>query len=332
MRAARWRARAALVAIGLFPALAAAQDDAPNRLDSGRFTVVYYPADAVLAHALAASAARADSFPWLPRPRQRVLVALAPDAARFRAWAGSDAPEWGAALAFPESRRIVMQGRTAGSDAGDPLEVLRHELAHLALHEALGNLPPRWFDEGYATVAAREWRRDDALATNVALALRGTPSLQRLDDGFTGGAVGAQAAYALSYRAVSDLAALDPARGLTLFFGYWRETGSLDLAVRRAFGLTLARFEQDFQARTRRTYGALALVVDLSLVAFVLTLLILPFFIARRRRDRERLRCLLAADLAAERLAADTGLELLLRGDGVGGPMSPAPPHAGDGP
>jgi hypothetical protein len=44
--------------------------------------------------------------------------------------------------------------------------------------------------------------------------------------------VGAQAAYAFSYRAVSDLAARDTARGLTLFFRYWGETRSLDQAVR----------------------------------------------------------------------------------------------------
>ena len=66
-----------------------------------------------------------------------------------------------------------MQGRSSGSDAGDPREVLRHEVAHLALHEFLGEAPPRWFDEGYASFAAREWTREDALATNLALAIRG---------------------------------------------------------------------------------------------------------------------------------------------------------------
>src|SRR6185369_16402722 len=125
----------------------------------------------------------------LPRPAQRVLIAIAPDQRRFREWAGTSAPEWGAALAFPDSRRIVMQGKSAGSDAGDPLEVLRHELAHLALHEYLGDLPPRWFDEGYASYAARELTRDDALATSLALALRGTPTLDELDEQFTAGSV-----------------------------------------------------------------------------------------------------------------------------------------------
>jgi hypothetical protein len=311
-------------------ASASAQDDAPRRLDVGRFTAVYFPRDDALAHALLSTAAANDSFPWLPRPQQRVLVAIAPDAAHFRAWAGPTAPEWGAALAFPESRRVVMQGRSAGSDAGDPVEVLRHELAHLALHERLGDRPPRWFDEGYASVAAREWRREDVLAANVALAVRGAPSLDQLEASFSGGSAAAQSAYALSYRAVSELAALDPERGLDLFFKYWAESSSLDLAVRRAFGVTLAGFERDFQSRTRQRYGALALVADLSLVLVVLTILLLPFYFVRRARDRRRLAALLAADAAAER-EGDRALAALLAELGIGasGHANPARERSG---
>jgi len=121
-----------------------------------------------------------DTFPGLPKPQQRAIIAIAPDRKRFRAWAGG-APEWGSAIAFPESRRIVLQGQNAGSDAGDPLAVLRHELAHLALHEYLGALPPRWFDEGYASFAASEWGREEVLMTNLALAIRGMPTLDELE-------------------------------------------------------------------------------------------------------------------------------------------------------
>ncbi len=238
--------------------------------------------DDQLARSLLRSAAANDTFPWLPRPQQRVLIAIAPDAARFRAWAGPGAPEWGAALAFPESRRIVMQGRSSGSDAGDPVEVLRHELAHLALHERLGNKPPRWFDEGYASVAARELSREDVLAANVALALKGTPSLDQLEDAFGGGSVSAQAAYALSYRAVLELASLDPARGLSLFFKYWEGERTMDAAVRQAFGVTLSGFEKEYQSRTRRA------------------------------RDRKRLTAMLAADAVAEQQERESALAALL--------------------
>jgi hypothetical protein len=299
-----------LLLLGVAPA--AAQDDAPRRIDVGRLTAVFFPHDERLARALLESAARTDSFPWLPRPAQRVIIAIAPDARHFRAWAGDAAPEWGAALAFPESRRILLQGHSAGSDAGDPVETLRHELAHLALHERLGDKPPRWFDEGYASVAAHEWRRDDVLAANVALALRGVPSLDQLEEQFSGGANAAQAAYALSYRAVTELASLDPDRGLSLFFAYWEHAPSMDAAVRRAFGVTLVGFEQEFQQRTKRRYGALALFADLSLMFLVLSLLILPFFIARRVRDRRKLRALLAAEAAAERAEQESVLAMLL--------------------
>ena len=300
-----------------------AQDDAPRRLDTGRFTIVYFPQDDVLARAMMRAAVSNDSFPWLPRPRQRVLVAIAPDASRFRAWVGPTAPEWGAAIAFPESRRIVMQGRGAASDAGDPLEVLRHELAHLALHERLGNVPPRWFDEGYASVAAREWHRDDVLAANVALALQGTPRLDALDEGFRGGSTAAQAAYALSYRAVMELASLDQERGLSLFFQYWADGSTLDRAVRQAFGITLSGFEKEFQKRTSRRYGGLALFADLSLAMLVLTVLLLPFLLARRARDRRRLRAMIAADEAADRAEQRSVIALLLGESRPGGAGPP---------
>jgi hypothetical protein len=204
--------------------------------------------------------------------------------------------------------------------------VLRHELAHLALHERLGDRPPRWFDEGYASVAAREWRREDVLATNVALALRGAPSLAQLEESFSHGSVAAQSAYALSYRAVTELASLDPQRGLSLLFDYWIESPSLDVAVRRAFGITLVGFEHEFQTRTRRRYGGLALFADLSLLLLALSVLLLPFIVTRRVRDRRRLAALLAADAAAERAEQASALAALLgeTPERFGGPPSDA--------
>src|SRR5437773_2261375 len=187
-----------LATIGMLALFASDVLGQPLRLDRGRFTAVFYPSEAKFASSLLDHALATDTFPGLPRPSAHVLIMLAPDRARFREWAGADAPEWGAALAFPEARRIVMQGKGAPASAGDPLDVLRHELAHLALHEFLGDLPPRWFDEGYASYAAREWSRDDAMAANLALALRGTPTLAQLDSQFAGGATSAQTAYALA--------------------------------------------------------------------------------------------------------------------------------------
>lgn len=287
----------------------------PVRLDRGRFTAVFYPSETRLVESLLASAARDDTFPGLPRPREHVLLAVAPDKRRFREWIGPEAPEWGAAISFPESRRIVMQGTSAGTTEGDPREILRHELAHLALHEYLGELPPRWFDEGYASFAAHEWRREDAMAANVALALKGAPTFDQLDADLGAGASTAQNAYALAYRAVVDLASIDTARGLARLFENWKAQQNLDRAMRASYGMTLAGFEAQWRQRTRRRYGALALLSNLTLAGLLLLLIILPLYLARRRRDRERMAALVAADEAADRAARASVLELLMRGD-----------------
>ncbi|MGQ0714065.1 MAG: peptidase MA family metallohydrolase [Gemmatimonadaceae bacterium] len=276
-----------------------------------------FPSDEQLLRSLLEVAVRSDSFPWLPTPKARVVIAVAPDERRFREWIGPAAPEWGAAIAIPEQRTVIMQGRRAGSGAGDPRVVLRHELAHLALDEALGDLPPRWFHEGYASVAAGEWGRQEVLATSVALLLRGMPSLDSLDRSFEGTAPRADAAYALAHRAVTELASLDPERGLSLFFTYWRDTRSLEVAIRRAFGVTQAQFEERWRSRTRRQYGALAIAADLSLAAAILMTIVVPLYMARRRRDRRRLEAMRAADAGAERAARESALAALLGDQGA---------------
>lgn len=291
------------------------ESDVPTgalRFDAGRFTVVAFARDERLARTVLRLAQERDSFPGLPRPSARVLIAIAPDAERFREWAGPSAPAWGAAVAFPALQRVVMQGSRAGSDAGNPEVTLRHELAHLALYEVLGDLPPRWFDEGYASVSAGEWGREEALAASIGLAVRGAPTLEGLELLFYRGSSDAEMAYALAHRAVADLMALDTDRGLSLFFVHWKATGSFERALRQAYGVTSAGFEQSWQRQTRRRYGALALVANLSLAFGLFAVVLGPFIWQRRRRDRERLQALRVADAAQDAAQQQSMLEAML--------------------
>jgi hypothetical protein len=242
-----------------------------------------------------------------------VVIAVAPDRAQFRKWIGPNAPEWGAAVAFPESHRIVMQGSSSGSRAGDPIEVLRHELAHLALHEALGDMPPRWFDEGYASYAANEIARDAVLGANLALLFRGMPALDSLDAGFAGGSLRAEGTYALAYRAVAELAARDPEprpnavlpvleRRTPLRSRHpsrlWDHAAAVrgDLAVAHAPQVRRARALRR-PVRRRGRHGVPHP----------------PFYVIRRRRDRLRMAALVRADQEAERRDAASAIEALLR-------------------
>jgi hypothetical protein len=300
-------------------------DSGITRIDGGRFSVLASPVDARLARSLLANAIRRDTFPGLPRSTSHVVIVVAPDAGHFRAWVGQTVPEWGEAVAFPDAQRVIIQGGGASSAAGDPAATLRHELAHLALHEYLDNLAPRWFDEGYASYAAQEAGRDEVLATNVALALHGVPTLASLDTGLVGGEGQATVSYALAYRAVADLAALDSARGLSLLLRYWKDTGSLDQAVRHAYGEPLDTYEAQWRARTRRRYGALAVASDLAFAVLVFLTLLAPLYVARRRRDRARMARLRAAEATAD-AAARAAVAAALAGASVPSASPGAPP------
>src|SRR5439155_2032135 len=109
----------------------------------------------------------------------------------------------------------------------------------------------------------------------------GTPTLAQLDSEFSGGSTSAQTAYALAYRAVVDLAGDDPPRRLGLLLGEWRRRQTLDAALRSALGVTYAGFEKQWQARTRRRYGALALAGDLAIAGTFVVFAVLQLYRAR---------------------------------------------------
>jgi hypothetical protein len=308
--------------IGFVLAMQAIPEGATLHAD-GRFEVVAFPSESRLARSILREAVLRDSFPGLPRPGARVRIWLARDEGMFAALVGQGAPEWGAAIAFPREQVVVMQGRDAGADAGDPLQVLRHELAHLALREALGPGVPRWFDEGYASFAAGEWGREEVLATSFGLVWRGVPTLAGLDSGFFAGSETAQRSYALAHRAVAEIAALDPQRGLALLFGHWRAQGSFERALRAAHGMSSTDFEAHWRSRIRRQYGALALAADLSLLSLFLVLLLGPMWWRRRRRQQHRLAAMRAADAAQEARERESALVALL------GEVVPDPPDEG---
>ena len=185
----------------------------------------------------------------------------------------------------------------------------------------MGDLPPRWFDEGYASYSAGEWGRDEALTTSIALLVHGIPPLDSLDEEFGFDANRAQAAYALSYRAVAALASLDPERGLSLFFRYWKEEGSMERAIRSAYGITSAQFQERWRKQTERRYGALALAANMSMALGLMGLIIVPLYLMRLRSKRRRLAAMLAADEAAERAERESALRAIIelgsdRGDG----------------
>jgi hypothetical protein len=217
---------------------------------------------------------------------------VVPDARRLDSLSQGRAPLWGAAVALPSARVILLR-----ADADDIYATLRHELAHLALHQAVRVRVPLWFDEGYAAWAAGEWERLGALELNLAVVRGAVPDLRSLDGALRGSATSADAAYALAVSAVIELARRNPSGSIAPLLQRLMAGHDFEASVLETTGLTLSQFERGWQRRVRQRYSLATWLLAgggwgvVALFAWVLVRL-------RRRADRAR------------RAALDEGWEL----------------------
>jgi len=160
-------------------------------------------------------------------------------------------PAWVSGFANGRSRTIVLFPERVSRYPDDSLRTLvHHEVTHVLVTEAAHGRPvPRWFNEGVATVAAREWGIEDRARYAAAVVGRGPRTTDALDQGFAEGGRLATRSYALSGAFVRwlrvEYGELVTARILELL--------SRDMSFREAFvrttGDTLEQAEYRFFVR-----------------------------------------------------------------------------------
>ena len=219
--------------------LAALQGE-PTAVRVGQVTVVTWPGQRSLGIELARRAGRAHRVARsrarrTPGPLQLIVV---PDGSHLDSLSSGRAPAWGAGIALPGARTILLR-----ADRDDLYGTLRHELAHLALHQAVKVRVPLWFDEGYASWAAGEWDRLGVLDLNLAVVRGAVPDLRALDGALRGSASTADAAYALAVSAVTELARRNPSGSLTPLLQRLEAGEDFDAAVLATTGLTMSQFD-----------------------------------------------------------------------------------------
>jgi hypothetical protein len=223
----------------------------------GQVTAVAWPAQHDLARRLAERAGEPTVWPGLgrrtPGPLQLIVV---PNGGHLDSLTSGQAPAWGAAVALPGVRTILLR-----ADQGDLYRTLRHELAHLALHQAVQVRVPVWFDEGYASWAAGEWDRLDVLSVNLEVVRGGVPDLRGLDGALRGSASAADAAYALAMSAVVELARRNPSRSIEPLMARLAGGEDFEAAVLATTGLTLSQFDIEWRRTIRRRYSAVTWVL-----------------------------------------------------------------------
>ena len=224
------------------------------------------------------------------------VLAHTPEA--FDQVTGDVVPEWRAGVAIPSRNMLVMPtGEGVRVVDGEGLRTLRHEWAHLGLHQHLGDLRvPRWFNEGYAQWASGGFDAMGAWRLRVLLALGRAPAMDSLALRWPAGREEARTAYLLSASALTYLLESGGERGLALFLDRWKEGRSFEEAFRRTFGVTTGQFEEDWRKHVRSRYGWLFVLSHSALFWLVLALVLLFMVRGRHRRNQEKLARLRAGE------------------------------------
>lgn len=264
-------------------------DDGPL---AGRVRVLHWPGDEEQARRVLNVLEVYPDLPALPEGLPSdARVILAPDMAAFDTLTGGEVPDWGAGVAIPSRRTIVIPVRgTPWSGRWAEARLIRHEWAHLGLHEYLAGLRiPRWFDEGYAQWASGGWSIQEAWRLRFALAGGGTPPLEELTLTWPRDRASAELAYMLSATALEYLTRHAGERGLAVFLERWRETQDFEQALRRTYGFTSAGFEDRWRDHVASRYGWILVLSQTVVYWGMLGVILLILFRIRRKRDRERM-------------------------------------------
>jgi hypothetical protein len=289
-----------LLLLALAGSAAAAPDLVPLP-GNGRIAVSYEPGLEATARELQASAEDvleriSTDLVDLPAPRF-IRVQLVRDASELAAVApqGRGAPQWAIGVAYPDLGVITVATRR-GPSLADPIQTLRHELAHVALGAALGPRAPHWLHEGFAYQHSMEWSWDRTETLAGMAWFGGIVPLDELDRSFPAEENPANRAYAQSYDFVGYLSRRGrwddtaddgdrwPFRRFLTALG---QTGDIDAAAKKAFGKPIHELYDEWREDVSKRY-LLAPLGVLGLGVWCLCALLLALAWLRKRRVNRR--------------------------------------------
>jgi hypothetical protein len=209
---------------------------------------------------------------------------------RVREITGHDAPDWAGAIAIAANHLVLLRVDLPRRDDVAVRSVVAHELAHLALAEAVAALPepvriPRWLEEGFAQIAAGRGRPDEVVDLRPAAFFGRLLDVTALDAAFAGGEGAAATAYAQAEsflrRLISQYGPGVPSKLIrSLLSGT-----SLEVAVQSLGGFP---FESEWDAWVRELRADkkwIAAFVGQSLLGALFLVVVALAFLRRKRKD-----------------------------------------------
>lgn len=247
--------------------------------------LVYHPLAREKAHALLSRAVayRAELGVELGRDvlgSVEIRVAAAP--AQMAGLSPGEIPAGLPAVAFREHRLVVMSVSSGlGGEPPDLEERLRHELAHIALDDAVGGHDlPRWFHEGFAVHFSGEGGAARAEALCLAALHDRLMSLREVDARFPDGAAGASLAVAEAAEFLRFLLARPVRDRFPALIERLRAGDPLDRALPAALGADLDSIELGWRKEMAKRYSFMPVFAGATLLWVVVALGIA----VRRRR------------------------------------------------
>jgi hypothetical protein len=214
-----------------------------------------------------------------------IRVVLVPETSEL----ARDVPTWVSGYARGSERLVVLFPARVRSYPDRNLRALvHHEVAHVLVTQAARGRPvPRWFNEGVATVAAREWGFEDRARFAAAVIGGKARKTEDLDRLFRGNDAEVRRAYAMSAAFVrfiqNEYGSLAPA---SILRGVARGLQFED-AFLEAAGVPLAQAEHTFFEKDAFWNTWLPFLTSTGALWMAVTLLALVAIHRRRVRSRQ---------------------------------------------
>lgn len=233
-----------------------------NTYDGGWIKFVYHPSIRERVQPLIADApsVRTSLTEWVGQPvlsEVRVVVARTPGEMATLAPPNAPYPDYAAGVAYPEIGLVLLTVKPVHNNAQQDLaEVFRHELAHVALEDAVAGRPiPRWFNEGFAVMASGETsfvRMSTLVNATFSGRLLSLPQLERT---FPANEDDAGIAYAEAADVVRFLVRRQELHRFRGLVSRLRDGETMDGALLNSYGEETATLESEWRDDVTRRYA-----------------------------------------------------------------------------
>ena len=232
-----------------------------NTYDGGWIKFVYHPSirERVQPLIADAAAARTTLTEWVGQPvlsEVRVVVARTPGEMATLAPPNAPFPDYAAGVAYPEIGLVLLTIKPVHPNAQhDLVQVFRHELAHVALEDAVsGRTIPRWFNEGFAVMASGETSFVRMQTLWTATLSDNLLTLGQLDRTFPADENQAGIAYAEAADVVRFLVRREDKHRFRGLVSRLRDGETMDSALLNSYGEEASTLESEWREEVAKRY------------------------------------------------------------------------------